>query len=99
MLPEQRVVEGYGDAAIGILDIEDDGVASDFTPVLNHPQAVLAASHESGEVDGADFEILRDGNRFLGDRSGEDSGNDDVFVRFQEVNRVGLVINLADRFG
>ncbi len=61
---------GNGDAAIGVFDVEDYGVAADFPPMLNDADAVLAAGHESGEVDGADFEILGDRNRFFGDRRG-----------------------------
>jgi hypothetical protein len=36
---EQRVLEGNVDAAVGVLDIEDDGVAADFTPVLDDAES------------------------------------------------------------
>ena len=35
VLAEQRMLEGNVDAAVGVLDIEDDGIAADFAPVLD----------------------------------------------------------------
>ena len=65
MLAEQRVLEGNVDAAVGIFNIEDHGVAADFAPMADDAQAVVAGRHDSGEVDGAHFKILGDGNRFF----------------------------------
>ena len=99
VLAEQRVLEGNGDAAVGVLDIENDGVASDFTPVADDAESVIAGGHDAGQVDGADFEVFRDGNGLLGDGRGKDSGDDDVFVGFEDVGAVGLVVHGADGVG
>ena len=99
VLAEQRVLEGNGDAAVGVLDIEDDGVAADFTPVLDDAESVIAAGHDAGEVDGADFEIFGNRDGLLGDGRGEDSGDDDVLVGLENVGGVGLVVHGADGVG
>ena len=68
VLAEQRMVEGDGDAAVGVFDIEDDSVAADFTPMADDANPVLAARHDAGEVNGSDLEVPGDGNCLLGDR-------------------------------
>src|SRR5690348_5746928 len=93
------MVERDRDAAVGILNVEDYGVAPNFTPMLDHADAVIAAGHESGEVDSADFEIFRDGDRLLGDRSGNDARDDDLFVVLENVRAIQLVIDGTDRLG
>src|SRR5271156_421419 len=98
VLAEQRVLEGNVDAAIGIFDIEDYGVASDFAPVADDAESVIAGGHYSGEVDGADFEISGDGNRFFDDGRGQDSGDGDLFAVFQDVAGA-VVVYLTNRFG
>jgi hypothetical protein len=60
---------------------------------------VIAAGHDAGEVDGADFKVFGDRDRVLDDGGGEDSGDDDVFVVLKNVARVGLVVRGADRVG
>ena len=99
MLAEQRMLEADRHASVGIFNVEDDGVAAHFTPVLDHADAVIAAGHESREIDGADFEIFRDRDRLFGDRSRDDAGDDDLLVVLENVRAVGLVIDGADRFG
>src|SRR5579864_5559574 len=101
VLAEQRVFERDGDAAVGILDVEDYGVAADFTPVSDDAESVVAAGHDAGEVDGAHFEVFGDGDGLLDDRGGEDSGDDDVLVGFQNVGgTVGVgVANGIGQFG
>jgi len=96
VLSEERMVEGNVDASVGIFDIEDYGVASDFTPVLDDADAAVAGGHDSGEIDGADFEIFGDRDGLLGDGGGQDAGDDDVFVALQYVARVRLMICGAD---
>ena len=99
VLSEQRVLEGDGDAAVGVLDIEDYGVAADFTPMLDDAESVIAAGHDAGEVDGADFEVFGNDDGLLGDGRGEDSGDDDVLVGLEDVAGVGLVVHGADGGG
>ena len=99
VLAEQRVLEGDVDAAVGIFDVEDDGVAADFAPVLDDAESVVAGGHDAGQVDGADFEIFGNGDGLLGDGRGEDSGDDDVFVGFENVGGVGFVVAVADGVG
>src|SRR6478609_9422059 len=97
VLAEQGVIEGNGNAAVGILDVEDDRVAADFTPVAYSAESVVAAGHEPSEIDGADFEILRDRYRLFVDRGGKHAGDDQLLVGFEEVRRIGLVIDGAER--
>src|SRR5215471_4301437 len=93
------MVERDGDAAVGIFNVENDRVAAYFTPVLDDADAVVAARHESREIDRADFEILGDRDGLLGDWSGDDAGDDDLLVVLENVRAVRLVIDGADRFG
>src|SRR6266567_291007 len=99
VLAEQRVVEGDGDAAVGVFDIEDDRVAADFAPVADDAESVIAGGHDAGQVDGADFEVFGDGNGLLGDGRGEDSGDDDILVGFEDVGGVGFLVGGADGGG
>src|SRR6202161_1276296 len=99
VLAEQRMLEGNVDAAIGIFDVEDYGVAADFAPVADDAESVVAGGHHSGEVDGADLEISGDGDGLLGDGRGEDSRDDDGFVGFENVASVRFMIRGADGVG
>ena len=72
--PEQRMLEGDGDAAIAVLDIEDHGVAAHFTPVADDANAMIAGRHDSGEVDGPYFKITLHRDRFFDDRLGSSPG-------------------------
>ena len=99
VLAEQRVLEGDGDAAVGIFDVEDDGVAADFAPVLDDAESVVAGGHDAGQVDGADFEVFGNGDGLFGDRGGEDSGDDELFVGFKNVGGVRFVVRGADGVG
>src|ERR1700733_13887029 len=99
MLAQQRVLEGNVDAAVGILDVEDHGVAADLAPVLDDAESVIAGGHDAGQVDGADFEIFRNGNRLLGNGGRENPGDDDIFVAVQDVGGIRLVVHGADRVG
>ena len=92
------MVEGDVDDAIAILDIEDDGVAADLAPVADDALAVLAAGHDSGEINGADFESACNWDRFLYNWRFENSGDDDLLPGFQE-DPLTVVIGIADGFG
>ena len=97
VLAEQRVFEGNVDAAVGVLDVEDDGVAPDFAPVTDDAESVVAARHDAGQIDGADFKISGDRNRLLDNRRGKNSRDHDVFIGFEDV--AGAVsIGVADGF-
>ena len=85
MLAEQRMLEGNVHAAVGVFDVEDDGVAADLAPVADDAKSVIAGRHDAGEVDGADFKILGDGNGFFDDGRGENSGDGDLLAGFQDV--------------
>jgi hypothetical protein len=96
VLAEQRMLERNVHAAVGILDIEDHGVAANFAPVANDANSVIAGRHDAGQVDRADFKILGHGNCFLDDGRGENSRNGDLLARFQQVTRA-VPIRAADR--
>src|SRR5580698_9253564 len=98
MLAEQRVLEGNGDAAVGIFDVEDYGVAANFAPVADDAKSMIAGGHDAGEVDGADFKIPGNGNGFFDDGRGQDSGDGDLLAIFQDVAEA-VAVYLADGFG
>ena len=56
------MIERNGHAAIAVLDIEDDGVAAHFAPVLDDANSMIASRHDSGEIDGPHFEVTLDRN-------------------------------------
>src|ERR1700683_5300231 len=82
---EQRMLEGNGYAAVAVFDVEDYGVASYFAPVADDADAVVAGGHDSGEIDGADFEVFGNWDGLFLDRCGEDSWDGDLLAGFQNV--------------
>src|ERR1700739_4752834 len=74
------MLEGYGDRAVGVLDIEDDSVTANFTPMADDAKSVFAAGHDAGQINGAYLEVFADRDSLLGDRGRQDSGDDDVLV-------------------
>src|SRR5882672_1707420 len=100
MLAEQRMVEGYGDAAVGIFDVEDNSIAADFAPVADDTESMIAGGHDAGEVDGADFKIFGDGDGLFDDGGGKDAGDRDLLAGFQNV-AVAAIFSVcsADGFG
>src|SRR6267143_236788 len=102
MLAEQRMLEGDGDAAVGVLDVEDDRVAPYFAPVADNAKSVIAGGHDAGQVDSTDFEVFGDRDGLLDDGRGENSGDDHVFVGFEDIGFIVVVrfpVDLADGFG
>src|SRR5580658_1195750 len=102
MLAEQRMLEGNVDAAVGVFDVEDDGVAADFAPMADDADSVVAGGHDAGQVNGADFKIFGYGNVLLDDGCGKNSGDRDLLAVFQDVvGRVSVVFSVgaADGFG
>src|SRR5690242_6306075 len=89
VLSEKRVVKMDVDATIGILDVENDGIAANFAPMADDSKAVIACRHDSGQVDGAHLEILGNGDGLFSDGCGKDPRNNDGFVRLEDVGRVG----------
>src|SRR5271169_2947580 len=86
VLAKERVLEGDVDAAVGVFDVEDYGVAADFAPVADDAESMVAGGHDAGEVDGADFEVFGNRDRLLGDGRWQDAGDDYAFVGFQDVD-------------
>src|SRR5258708_39317318 len=101
MLAEEWVLEGKGDAAVGIFDVEDHGVAADLAPVADDSQAVIAGGHDAGQVYGSDFKIFCDGDSFFDDGGGKDSGDGDLLARFQGGGVLTIIFSVcpADGFG
>src|ERR1700678_1781217 len=99
MLAEQGIFVGDGYAAVGIFDIEDDGVAADFAPVADDAKSVVAGRHDSGQVDGADFKVFGYGNGFLDDGSRQDSGDGELLTGFQDVAGAVLSVGVANGIG
>ncbi len=92
------MLEGNVDVAVAVFDVEDYGVASDFAPVADDAESVIAGGHDAGEVDGADFKIFGDGNCFFCDGCGENSGDGDLLAGFQDVGGA-VAVGVADGFG
>src|SRR5258708_12415388 len=101
MLAEKRVTEGKGDAAVGIFDVEDHGVAADLAPVADDSQAVIAGGHDAGQVYCSDFKIFCDGDSLFDDGRGKDSGDLNLLAGFQGVGVLTIVFSVcpADGFG
>src|SRR6266851_6069207 len=101
VLAQQRVLEGDGYAAVTVFDIEDNRVAADFAPVADDAQSVVAGGHDAGQVNGADFKIFGYRDRLFDDGGGENSGDYEVFVGFQDVAGAAAVdlANVLSQFG
>ena len=96
------MLEGDVYVAVAIFDIENDGVAAYSAPVTNDAESVVAGGHDTGEVDGADFKILGDRNRFFDNGCGKNSGDGDLLACFEDVaGAVAIVFSVgaADGFG
>src|SRR5260370_17511455 len=78
MLAQERMLEGDGNAAVGVFDVEHDRIASHFAPVADNAKSVIAGGHDAGQVDGAGFEVFGDGDGLLDDGRGGNSGDDYV---------------------
>src|SRR5579864_5845011 len=50
----------YG--AVAVLNIEDDGITAGFAPAPYDLDSMIAARHESGQVDSADFKVFGNWN-------------------------------------
>ena len=94
----QRMIEGDIDDAVAILDIEDHCIAAHFAPVSDDALAMVAASHHSGQINRAHFEISCNWDGFLYNWRFENSGDDDLLSGLQE-NSLAIVIGGADGFG
>src|SRR5262245_4194559 len=61
-LRRERMFKGDAQAAIAVLDIEDDGVAANCVPALYDVNPLGAACHGSRQIDGADLVVLGNWN-------------------------------------
>src|ERR1700723_721137 len=48
VLAEEGMLEGNVDAAVGIFDIEDDGIAADLAPAADGTESAVAGGHGDG---------------------------------------------------
>src|SRR5882672_12761058 len=94
----QRMIEGDVDNAVAVFDVKHYRVAADFVPVANDAQAVVAAGHHAGQVDGAGFEILGDGDGFLYNGHVENARDDQLFTGVEK-SSCAVAVRLADGFG
>ncbi len=93
----KRVIEGDVDDAVAILDIEDNRVAPDFTPMSDNARAVITAGHDTGQVNRPDFKISCNWHRLLYNRRFENSGDENLFSGFEE-NALPIAIRGSDGF-
>src|SRR6266436_1567030 len=94
----EGVVEGDVDDAVAILNIEYDRVAADLAPVADDAHPMIAARHHSSQVNGADFEISCNWDRFLYNCGFENSGDDDLLSGLEE-DPLPVVVSFADGCG
>src|ERR1039458_4914899 len=94
----QGVVEGDVDDAVAILDIENDRIAANFAPVSDDALPMIAARHHPGQINGADFEIPCNWDRFLYNWRFENSRDNDLLSRFEE-DPLPVMVGGADGFG
>ena len=59
---QQRMIERNVHAAIAVLDIEHDGIAADFAPMLDDANSMIAGRHDSGQIDGPNFKVTLNRN-------------------------------------
>ncbi len=85
MLAEQRMLEGDIHAAVGILNVEDDGIAANFAPVADDAKSMVAGSHDAGEINRPDFEVFGDRNGLFYDGCSENSRDRNLLARLQYV--------------
>src|SRR5258708_19051244 len=69
------MVEWNVDGAITIFDVEDHGIAAALMPAANEFHAASAACGGAGEIDCADFTVLRKWPALFHNRLRFDSGN------------------------
>src|SRR5690348_5388527 len=84
MTAEQGMFERDVDAAIAILDIEDDGVSAYLAPAPDNAQSAIAGRHDAGQIHGPNFEIGRHRHGFFNNGRGQNSRNDDLLPGFEE---------------
>src|SRR5450631_149222 len=94
----ERVVEGNVDDAIAILYVEHNRVTANIAPMPDNAHSMIAARHHSRQINGADFEIACNWDRFLYNGGFENSGDDDGLSGFQE-DPLAIVVGFADGFG
>ena len=89
------MLEGNGDAAVGVFDIENHGVAANLAPVPDDAESVIAGRHDAGQVNGADFKIFVHRNRLLDDGCGKNSRDGNLLARFKNVAGA-IAVTVAD---
>ena len=94
----QGVIKSDVYDAIAILNIENHGIAANFAPVADDAHPVIAASHHSGQINRAHFEISCNRDGFLYNWRSENSRDNDLFTGLQE-NSLAIVIGFADGIG
>src|SRR5208283_1232103 len=90
--------EGDIDDAVAILDVEDDRVAADFSPMLDDAHAMIAARHDASQVNGADLEISCNRDRFLYNWRFQNSGDNDLLSGLEE-DSLPVMVSFADGIG
>ena len=78
------MLKGNIHRAIAILNIEDHCIPTGCSPALHNLNAVIAAGHQSGQVNGAHFEVFGDYNGFFRDRLIQNSWNRQFLARLQK---------------
>ena len=89
------MVKGNAQASVAILDVKNDRVAANFTPMADYAHSMVAARHDPGQINSADFEIPCNWDSLLYNRPFENSGDDDLLSGFKE-DTLAVVISFTD---
>src|SRR5579884_3072720 len=96
MLADQRMLKRNVDRAIAIFNVKNNRIAAGVAPSFYNLNTVIAAGHESGQVDCPYFEVLSYRNGFFCNGIVKNAGNSKLLSRFQE-RTTNISIGTANR--
>src|SRR5512146_743610 len=82
--PKQRVLERDVHGAVAVFNVENNRIAAGFAPATNNVDPVIASRHQTGQVNSANFEVLRDRYGLLNNGCIQHAGAGRLLPRFQE---------------
>jgi len=93
----QRVVKGYIQDPVAVLDVENHGVAAQLTPAPDNPQPMVAAGHNTGQINCPNLEVAANGNSLLRNGAVQNPGYVEGVASFDRI--AGFAIGLAAGLG
>ena len=77
VLTQEGMLKRNVDAAVTVFDVKNHRVAAHFAPPPDNTQTVIAARHQTGQIDRSHLKIARHGDRLFHNRCIQDSWDDD----------------------